>query len=186
MSVLFKKMRLEDEAWLALCSPLTFLSPKIYMESERHLYIFFLHHTASHLSSSLWADIHFPLSCLLLHHLCFSSPCCIFLSPQGVSCMQNHCGSLSFKTQSLKIAPFSFHSHFFFFFWGTRRVRAGLIRCVLFLFRNLFCELMVQLLQTGGGIFSVLVSESQFMFGLLRLLNSTSWGLPWAIISSEI
>lgn len=28
--------------------------------------------------------------------------------------MQNHCGSLSFKTQPLKIAPFSFHSLFFF------------------------------------------------------------------------
>lgn len=64
-----------------------------------------------------------PLSCGLTHtfpSLAFSSIISIsslravfFLYPQGASCMQNDCGSLSFKAQSLKIAPFSLHGLFF-------------------------------------------------------------------------
>lgn len=33
------------------------------------------------------------------------SPSCVFFYPLGDSCMQKHCGSVSFKTPSLKIAP---------------------------------------------------------------------------------
>lgn len=38
-----------------------------------------------------------------------------FLYPQGASCMQNHCGSLSFKPQSLKYCSIFFAWSFFLF-----------------------------------------------------------------------
>lgn len=38
------------------------------------------------------------------------------LHPQGASCMQNHCGSLSFKPQSLKYCSIFFAWSFFFSF----------------------------------------------------------------------
>lgn len=56
-------------------------------------------------SSLLWAYVHFSTPPL--------PP--LFLYPEGTGCMQKHCGSLSFKTPFLKIAPF-----FFSFFFSSQ------------------------------------------------------------------
>lgn len=54
---------------------------------------------------------------LLPHPLSPSSllPSCVFLCPQGGSCVQQHCGSLNFKSPSLKIAQFFCRALFLFF-----------------------------------------------------------------------
>lgn len=57
----------------ALVSPLTiltFYTWRIYIKTEHPVYIFFLHHSPSHLSSAPWAYVHF-LPLLFLHLLLF-------------------------------------------------------------------------------------------------------------------
>lgn len=103
-----------------------------YNKTERELFAFLLHHFLPRFSSLLRACLHFfplfppsPSSLLLL----LLSPRGAFLYPRGAGCTLKHCGSLSFKTHSLKIAPFSHRVrggvlvvvfYFILFFWTPR------------------------------------------------------------------
>lgn len=119
---------------------------------------FFLHHFPPHLSSSLWADTHFPLSCLLLHHLCFLSPCCIFPLSTG---SQLHAESLWITELQGTVSKILLHflCMVLLFFFPEALGGDRLIRRLLFLFWNLFCELIVQLLLNYVCSFSVFVTD---------------------------
>lgn len=83
-------------------STLTFDTDESILRPNALFVFFSLRHSPSHLTSPLCG-----LTCTFSR----SSPpphSVFFLYPQGDSCMQKHCGSLSFKTPSLKIAPFFF------------------------------------------------------------------------------